>query len=455
LQQRGGHQPYATGTFSASDVVRGASKRYYINGEWIHILAIDLDGDSEVRFFSEATTTIFEINIGYSFTTGYEVYFAEIEGKIVAVNGVDKPAVIYIGNLIDRGDCENTVSPMIFDETVPGLANCTWARDSAQAYGGTYSFKFTKTSAAGAGNALVNLCDDIATNNMQGLLAGKEYNFSLRIWIPSGGALGSEITIWWVYYDGSWNYVFQTAANTYDQWQLVTKTVTLPADVTGVYFYIQFDTNAALNEYFHVDEVSIPDQLKIENLEKYDERDRDETTWNAGQYTAVGTVYTDDTTDAQDAGADDFQLCTNVNGDGFFIACTHTFNKVVLKSAQQAAGAPVAVYEYYADDSTWKACSMVTTPTWTAAAGDRTIEFNYPSDMGRWDGSESILVNRFMFRVRFTTAPTSAFSCDYATVHHTQYITQITGSDQPHYVIAHNSRLWLAVGYIVYYSPPN
>ena len=292
LQQRGGHQPYGTGTYAAGDVVRGVSKRHYINGAWMNVEAVDVAAAVKVRFFWRATTGLTAIDNTFEWTTAKDVHFAEIDGHIVAVNGVDKPAVIY--------------------------------------------------------------------------------------------------------YDGGY---------------------------------------------------------AIQNLEDHDVRTRSTTTWNAGQYTAVGDVYTDDTTDAQDVGADDFQITSVTNNDGFFVACTHTFNKVILASVSAAAGAPVIEYRYYTDAGAWGTPVMVSTPAW--GAGTNTIEFNYPSDMGRYDGAESVLANRFLLRVRFTTAPTGAVTADSMAVYHTQYLTQITGTDQPHFVIAHNSRVWLVTGYIVFFSPPN
>ena len=46
------------------------------------------------------------------------------------------------GTVFDRGDCESATAPMVGGETVPLLANCTWARDSGQKHAGTYSYKF-------------------------------------------------------------------------------------------------------------------------------------------------------------------------------------------------------------------------------------------------------------------------------------------------------------------------
>ena len=293
LIQRGGHRIYATG-FAASDVVVGVSSRFYTNNAWYTILAVDEDIAGLVRFWSLTGTTLARLSASVEWTAATAVIFAELGGKIVAVNGTDDTLVIY--------------------------------------------------------------------------------------------------------YSGGW---------------------------------------------------------VLETLDEHDLRTRDLVYWSAGQYTEIGDVYTDDTTDAQDAGAADFQLATTTNDDGFFIACDQTFNKVILDTAEQAGGAPVAQYLYFTDDGAWKVCTMIQTPTWTDAAGDRTIEFDYPLDMGRWTGTESFMANKFVLLVRFTTAPASAFSCTSAAVYHSQWITQITSDTKPHYVVAHNDRMWLAVGYIFYFSPPN
>lgn len=298
LDQRGGHRPYATTTYAAGDVVRGVSKRSYINSTWVSIEAVDLAASVQVRFFYRATTTITQISASVVFTTGYSVCIAELNGKFVACNGVDKPVVIY--------------------------------------------------------------------------------------------------------YDSGW---------------------------------------------------------QIETLEAYDERTWSITTWNAGQYDAsedpAGTFFVDDTVDAQDSDADDFQIGSATVNDGFIIACASPFNKVVFTSAQQAAGAPVAEYKYWKDDNTWATLTLTTTPSWTAAAANRTMEWAYLSDAGRYNGSTSGLANYFLIRVRFTTAAGGAFSCDTITVGHTQYLSELMSGEKPKYVVAHGSRIWMSTGYIVFFSPPN
>lgn len=211
----------------------------------------------------------------------------------------------------------------------------------------------------------------------------------------------------------------------------------------------------------------------IETIEEYDTRTRTNDDWYAGQYDASATnPYFDKSSEAQSSTADDFPLATTTNGDGFYVAGILTFNKFVITSASQFDGSPVAVYEFYTAAGTWANLSMVQTPTWTAAAGDRTFEFNIPgltdstaaaSRWVPWDGAEAqdsvpsvvsgTLFNRYVIRVRYTTAPTSAQTGDYLTVYHSQYLSQIMAGDIPHQITTHNSRLFLAAGSNVNYSP--
>jgi hypothetical protein len=204
--------------------------------------------------------------------------------------------------------------------------------------------------------------------------------------------------------------------------------------------------------------------FKIENLEEYDIRTRTNDDWYAGQYDVSETPpYIDDTTDAQDETADDFQVMSTDAGDGFYVSGVVQFNKVVLTSVSQFNTDPDPTYEYYIGDDTWAAATPLSPPDWTAAAGDRTIEFNIPvtptfDEWKVWDGADATggtgtLINRYIFRVRFGTAPSGAQTADYITVYHSQYLTQVMSGDIPHQIATHNSTLFLAAGSNVQYSP--
>ncbi len=142
----------------------------------------------------------------------------------------------------------------------------------------------------------------------------------------------------------------------------------------------------------------------ITDLDEYDTRTRGNADWVAGQYTSSGEVYTDDTTDAQDAGTNDFDLAAaSTNNDGFYVASNFTFTKLAFTNVDTFTGAPVAAYEYYKGDGVWGNLTMETTPDWTTGASHNFI-FAYPSDWKTWDGSEAF-AGKFIIRIRFTTAP--------------------------------------------------
>jgi len=209
----------------------------------------------------------------------------------------------------------------------------------------------------------------------------------------------------------------------------------------------------------------------VENLETYDTRTRGNDEWYAGQWDASETPeFVDDTTDAQSTTTTDFNIASTTNNDGFYIAGVTVFNKIVVKGAEQMSGSPVAEYAYYAGSGTWTTLSPATAPTWTAATGDKTIEFNLPLDSDGvllWEkfgdlttqadptGVPGGALNRYIIRVRFTTAPSAAVDCDYFQISHTQYLTQIFANDKPENVVVHQNRLFLSTGNAFRFSPTN
>ncbi len=299
IVKRNGISPYSTSDWSSFEGIKGAI-RVYINSSWTTIVA--LDNGTNVNFYQGAGTTFAAIDNDFDWPTGYDVEFAELDGKVVAVNGQSKPAVIY--------------------------------------------------------------------------------------------------------YDSGW---------------------------------------------------------VVENLETYDTRDWPKENSYAGQWDASETPeFVDDSVSALDSTESDFNLATDTNNDGFYISCDYIFNKVVFYGAEQASGSPVAEYSYW-NGSAWTSLTVHTSPSWTGAEGNKTLEFDIPLDsdgVSLWktyteesaDDSYGI-PNRFLIRVRFTTAPSAAFDCDYITIHNTQYLTLILFGAYPHTVYVHNGTMFLAERWIVNFSP--
>lgn len=129
--------------------------------------------------------------------------------------------------------------------------------------------------------------------------------------------------------------------------------------------------------------------------------------WTAGQWDDGTTTYTDDTTDAQDADANDFALMTTTNDDGFAIFCQVPFNVVSVIVGTAANNAPVQVLEYTQAGGTWGTITNAFVPPDFSATGERLIWFANPQD---WAVSESghgtgVPVGQWGVRVTTSTAP--------------------------------------------------
>lgn len=192
--------------------------------------------------------------------------------------------------------------------------------------------------------------------------------------------------------------------------------------------------------------------MVIESLDDYDVRQIEDAFWYAGQYDDSETAYLDDTTDAQDTDLVDFNIATTAANDGFYVSGAKKYSKIIMKTAEQMAGSPVASYQYYDGDS-WETLTLSTTPSWTATAGDRTMEYNIPDDWTIWDGADSVdsegadvpggMTGAYIIRVRFTTAPSAAVSCAYIELYQTRAVTTALSNEIPTDVVVHNSRVFL------------
>jgi hypothetical protein len=129
------------------------------------------------------------------------------------------------------------------------------------------------------------------------------------------------------------------------------------------------------------------------------------TMWVAGQWTESGGAFTDDTTDAQDAGADDFGLFTTTNNGGHIVMCKDKFNIIGYTVGVAASGgSPAFDYSYY-NGSAWVAFTPMSTPTYTAT-GDTYLVFGSQAAWAK--GGISGYSDYYQIRVRATTAPSSA-----------------------------------------------
>lgn len=135
--------------------------------------------------------------------------------------------------------------------------------------------------------------------------------------------------------------------------------------------------------------------------------------WVAGQWDdSAGASYTDDTTDAQDAGSDDFALTTTTNNDGFVVQADRPFSLVGITVSTAEAGSPVYEYSYW-NGTAWTTFTPLVEPDFTGA-GDTLIVFPEFLD---WTAlasgdtpvdTDGLTAGNYAIRVRATTAPSTA-----------------------------------------------
>jgi hypothetical protein len=160
-------------------------------------------------------------------------------------------------NLMDRGECESTTSPMIFDETVPyepTPANQTWQRVGAAPYMGTYNWQLQKDSVAAGGDAETFLTDNKNTTDMHGLVAGTKYTLAF-IGDPDEITNAHKVRIY-EHYSGGWN-VTDITLDTAGSWKRYSQTITLNAATTGMAISMFIDTNAAQNSTLDIDNIRL------------------------------------------------------------------------------------------------------------------------------------------------------------------------------------------------------
>ena len=133
--------------------------------------------------------------------------------------------------------------------------------------------------------------------------------------------------------------------------------------------------------------------------------------WVAGQWTQTSGVFTDDTTDAQDAGTNDFALETTTNNDGFIVAARQPFNAISFDvSTAGLTGAPVVDFAYSnlagTGWTTLVATNFFDAPEALWPLGIQEIVWVPPTDWGKVTAINTIPVGYYAIRVRKTTAQT-------------------------------------------------
>ncbi len=182
------------------------------------------------------------------------------------------------------------------------------------------------------------------------------------------------------------------------------------------------------------------------SLDALDIRKREYYDWNAGR-ASFGT-YTDATVAVQSG--DPWMLAPS-SGEGFYIASDLVFNRIEIKDVS----APVISAKIRISTSGgWKEVN----PTILTLADTIVIEFALEFDGTQITFTPSILENHFKgqyaVEVSFLFEGESP-SGRIEAVLHTQYVSQITGNENPTDTAVYRSMLCLAAGNVVNFSPPD
>jgi hypothetical protein len=171
-----------------------------------------------------------------------------------------RPGTIYVGTstaatVFDRGDCESAIAPMVAGETTAYLfgAGTLWARDNAQAHGGTYSYKGTKAS--GVSSCRIYFTDNALNSDLHGFIPGQEYTQSLWVYVPTGGP---TVTFYFSdFSDGTLDYTTIGASATRDSWQQLTITRTIRPNATAARTHLLLEGAAASTLVVYVDDITL------------------------------------------------------------------------------------------------------------------------------------------------------------------------------------------------------
>ena len=160
------------------------------------------------------------------------------------------------GTLISYGVCEDASKPPKIDGNT--ATNTSAARSDVEAYEGTYSYKITKTNAAGTGASYWFVDNNTTTDMHDTVIRQGSYRLGMWVYVPStGGPAAAEVSISVDEYSGgAWNAETDTAT-VQDEWEYLEATVELGSTTTGFRCGLVFAGTAAQNEFVYIDNVRL------------------------------------------------------------------------------------------------------------------------------------------------------------------------------------------------------
>ena len=158
-----------------------------------------------------------------------------------------------ITNLMTYGDCEETTSPTL-DGGTTGLSNATWARSAVEVNEGSYSWVFTKTSAAAGGDAEDWLTDNTDTDDLHGLIAGRTYGLKLDMYTDVASLTNAQVIVQ-EYYSAAWHDVLTLQCSGASAYEALSGSFTVNTASTAVTIKLFIDTSEDAGKLFYLDDI--------------------------------------------------------------------------------------------------------------------------------------------------------------------------------------------------------
>lgn len=152
-------------------------------------------------------------------------------------------------DLVVRGDCESTSPPMLDGEATALTGNCTWARDSGQYHGGSYSYKMTASS---QNETTVYLVDALTGGDAHGITGGKSYLFGAWVYLASSMSNLLQLR---VYAGPPGTTYYKYVPIVQNVWQYVSMIVTPTAGTNTAYAFF-YSSLMASSATCYIDDIS-------------------------------------------------------------------------------------------------------------------------------------------------------------------------------------------------------
>jgi len=158
-------------------------------------------------------------------------------------------------DLMLYGNCEDATNPPQIDGYTK-TSNFDIVRSGDQKAAGSYSWKFTKNTAA-AGLAYYHFVSAIDPSDLHGFTRERKYTLTMKVYIPAGGLIGTDLAVALSDYQGDWESTTVYGVNSYDAWQTITVERTIKSYAGGATGWFYWASNTGLDATMYLDSVTL------------------------------------------------------------------------------------------------------------------------------------------------------------------------------------------------------